>query len=333
MMKRPTRDDVAREAGVSGWTVSNVLNGRSASITDETRRRVLKAAQTLRYQPNNSARSLVTGQFSTIGFWMCFDYSQHRAHVLHRMQQQMKNSGFEIVIRDVERVLDQDPGFSKTFQLPVDGIITFDTPTAGIVFSRAYPSLSLPLVSMGAYRADGRDFVAVDLYSGAVDAISHLIAGGRRRIVYLLQQVDKNWPREARQDAYEVTMAEAGLETEYLWTQEISLLSSRRVVREYFEAGGKADAIFCHNDDLAMGACRALYDLGMRVGSDVALVGCDGIEETEYLACPLTTIVQPVEKMCATAWEFLQNRIRNPDMPLQQMILKPELAVRASSQS
>ena len=111
-MKSPTRDDVARAAGVSGWTVSNVLNGRTGSgIREETRVRVLEVAERLGYRPNNSARALVTGKSRTVGFWMCFDYSQHRAHVLHLMQQQMKSSGFEIVIRDIEREMDADPVF------------------------------------------------------------------------------------------------------------------------------------------------------------------------------------------------------------------------------
>ena len=66
--RRPTRDDVARHAGVSGWTVSHVLNGRQdIGIRDETRERVLASARQLRYQPNNVARALVTGRFTTIG--------------------------------------------------------------------------------------------------------------------------------------------------------------------------------------------------------------------------------------------------------------------------
>ncbi len=333
-MKRPTRDDVARAAGVSGWTVSNVLNGHaSSSIREETRVRVLAAAEQIGYRPNNSARALVTGRFSTIGFWMCFDYSQHRAHVLHLMQQQMKSSGFEIVIRDIEREMDSDPNFSKTFQLPVDGIIAFDTPTAATAFSRISPSQSIPFVSMGGYWAEDRDFVGVDLHAGTVDAIEHLIQTGRRRIVYLVPRTDKNWPGDVRMSAYETTMREAGLEPQCLWLPDLALSTVRKVVRDALgTAPDSADALFCHNDDVAFGAYRALNDLGIRVGHDVALVGCDGIEETDYLACPLTTIAQPIAEMCHLAWEFLHQRIKDPDCSLQQRILKPELLIRESTQ-
>jgi LacI family transcriptional regulator len=76
-----------------------------------------------------------------------------------------------------------------------------------------------------------------------------------------------------------------------------------------------------------------LRDLGVRVPDDVALAGCDGIEDTEYLECPLTTLVQPVAKMCATAWQFLQRRLAQPRplKPLQRDVLKPRLAIRESS--
>src|SRR5476651_1156836 len=102
-IRRPTRNDVARHANVSGWTVSNVLNGHSnVSISDQTRRRVIEAAECLGYQPNNSARALATGRTRTIGFWMSLGYSRYRSHVLHRIHQLIKRSDFEIVIRDVE---------------------------------------------------------------------------------------------------------------------------------------------------------------------------------------------------------------------------------------
>jgi DNA-binding LacI/PurR family transcriptional regulator len=63
----------------------------------------------------------------------------------------------------------------------------------------------------------------------------------------------------------------------------------------------------------------------------VALAGCDGIEDTEYLECPLTTLVQPVAQMCAAAWDFLKKRLNQPDLKRQRLILKPTLAIRRFS--
>ena len=91
------------------------------------------------------------------------------------------------------------------------------------------------------------------------------------------------------------------------------------------------EAIFCHSDDAALGIYRGLCDLKLRVPEDVALVGCDGIEDTEYLECPLTTLVQPVSAMCAAAWEFLMKRLAHPETTMQKIILQPKLALRESS--
>jgi DNA-binding LacI/PurR family transcriptional regulator len=76
---------------------------------------------------------------------------------------------------------------------------------------------------------------------------------------------------------------------------------------------------------------RGLCDMKLRVPEDVALVGCDGIQDTEYLECPLTTLVQPVAAMCATAWQFLMRRIDRPTMKRQKAELKPKLVIRDSS--
>jgi LacI family transcriptional regulator len=333
-VRRPTRNDVARSANVSGWTVSNVLNGHDdVSISEQTRRRVLEAAALLGYQPNNSARALATGRTRTIGVWMCLGYSRYRAHALHRMQQLIRRANFELVIRDIEEELNHDPNPANAFRIPVDAVIAFDTPTAGKIVMQSAFAPAIPFVSMGAYWTNEHDYVGVDLYSGAVDAMHHLVETGRKRIAYLLPKrpEDNDDYRECRAIAYSDVMKESGLQTEYLFTADLSLADSREAVSRYVREHPEIDAILCHDDGMAFGAHRALSDLGLRIGEDIALVGCDGIDETEYLSPPLTTIVQPIGQMCDLAWRYLETRIKNPTKDLQQCILKPTLTIRASS--
>jgi len=330
--KKPTRNDVAREANVSGWTVSHVLNDdHSVSISDETRLRVWEAARQLGYRPNSNARALATGRTSTVGFWMCFLYSQYRAHVLHRMHYVMKDSGFELVIRDIDDELSRDPGRPNTHKIPVDGIIAFDTPTAGSRFMGPDAGLPTPFVSVGAFWAADGDYVAVDLYSGALEAMEHLVQTGRRRIAYVLSHTEEDFLTESRYRAYTSVLAATGLEPCLIKTNGVTLSASYQAVTDFMQVNRDVDAVFCHNDDMAFGAHRALTDLGFAIGKEVALVGCDGIEETDYLSPPLTTIVQPVDEMCEIAWQFLKNRIDDPSTPPQQRTLKPTLVIRASS--
>jgi len=90
-------------------------------------------------------------------------------------------------------------------------------------------------------------------------------------------------------------------------------------------------ALFCFNDDIAVSACRALQERGYRIPEDVLIAGCDGSEEGGY-ACPaLTTIVQPIDRTCSLAWEFLANRLQNAGVPEQHVAVDADLAIRASS--
>jgi LacI family transcriptional regulator len=82
---------------------------------------------------------------------------------------------------------------------------------------------------------------------------------------------------------------------------------------------------------VAIAIYRGLCDMKLRVPEDVALVGCDGIQDTEYLECPLTTLVQPVAESCGTAWQFLCQRLENPQLKRQHAVLQPKLVVRESS--
>jgi DNA-binding LacI/PurR family transcriptional regulator len=101
---------------------------------------------------------------------------------------------------------------------------------------------------------------------------------------------------------------------------------------QHIDKYGCPDGLFCYNDDMAIAASRALYEMGLRVPDDVAIVGCNGTLETDYTTPRLSTIVQPIERMCAIAATFLKQRIADPSLPLQQIALQPHLEIRASSQ-
>jgi DNA-binding LacI/PurR family transcriptional regulator len=188
----------------------------------------------------------------------------------------------------------------------------------------------VPVVSMGAYYLTEVDHVGVDLYAGAMQAVQHLIEQGCRRVAYLVNAESRH-PGDARRDAYDMVMREASLSREYIVSVDQSRQAAGAAVAAYVEQFGLPDGIFCHNDEMALGAYRRLRLLGVRVPEDVALVGCDGIEDTEYLEVPLTTIRQPLEEMCGLACEFLHRRMAQPDIPLQSVVLLPQLVVRGSS--
>ncbi len=333
----PTRNDVAKAAQVSGATVSRVLSDRpDVYINEETRRRVMDAAAQLGYMLNSSASALRSGRTQLVGLWMCLGYSRYRGQVLDRIRRILGSTDMALSVNDVEEDLFWRRSLNRALRVPVDGIIAFDTPTAGAAFAHSQKARSAgtPFVSMGAFWSEETSFVGVDLGAGTEEAMSHLFATGRRRIALLTYSPNGDQLKEEpRRDVYRAQMEGHGFEPTYLSTSDISIESAQQSCREYLKSSPAPEAIFCMNDDLAIGACRAISDLGLRVGQDIAIVGCDGIEEGGYLSCPITTIRQPIDEMCGLAWQFLHELIEDPTAPLKQRVLKPTLVVRESSRT
>lgn len=323
-------------ANLSGATVWRVLSGRDdVSISPETRARVLEAAEKLGYQPNAAARALMTGKTGLVGFWMSLQYSRFRSLVLDRMRDILGQTELALAVTDVDEEYQWDHGFARALRVPVDGIIAFDTSASGETFARNHKKLAprTPFVSMGAYWSEAKSFVGVDLRAGADEAMDHLIATGRRRIAYLAPTNSGLLTEGVRYESYRTKMEAAGLELQIFGALEVTPPSIKDAIAEQIEQHRLPEAILCMNDDLALASVYALERLGVRVGADTALVGFDGIPETEYCSCPVTTVRQPIEEMCAQAWRFLHAQMEDPDVPLQQTILKPQLIVRDSTAS
>ncbi|MCW3095747.1 MAG: transcriptional regulator, LacI family [Chthonomonadaceae bacterium] len=331
---RVTIKNIASELGLSHATISRALNDRKDPfISDATRLRVRQAAEQMGYRPNLAARALATGRTQLIALWLKSLLTGYHAHVAHYMELQARQHSRKLVINILGGPDDMQTGGEEDAAWNVDGIIAHENSGPVRRLLAQYPSSSIPIVTTGTYSylADG-DMVGIDLYSGAREAMEHLVASGHRRIAYLVNGTS-DFPAEPRRKAYTGVMGEAGLPEEGIVTTDQLRATARNTVRAYVQEHGCPTALFCHNDDMAIGAYRGLLDAGLRVPDDIALIGCDGIEDTTYLECPLSTIVQPVEAMCALAWQFLERRIADPQMPPQQVTLQSHLAIRESSQS
>lgn len=327
---RVTIKDIANRLNLSTATVSKVLSGReSAFISEATRQKVLETAREMGYRPNRVARALVTGKTDIISLW-AETLAPYHTEVVNLLMDQMRPYGFELIVTDMVKHPDWRAYCEKFPQWQVDGIIALDSPRCVRVYREANPMVHTPLVSIGAYYVEEGDFVGVDLYSGAVEAVQHLLQVGCRRPAYLVCDYG-NHVGDARYDGYTSVMQQAGLEPLVILAEHSSRPSARQRMHEFLDEHPCPDGLFCFNDEMAIGAYRALCERGIRVPDDVAIVGCDGIMDTEYLERPLSTVVQPVAEMCRLGWEFLFRRIENPSVAPQQVLLKAHLVVRDSS--
>ena len=322
-----TQAQIAKKLGISRQLVTFALAGYP-QVSRESSERILAAALEMGYSPNPHARALHRKKTGIIALWIPDQISSHYTHVARALGRLVKQSDHELIISEVGR------GDMKQFRthVPVDGICAVDASMAAQRELKALAGKSVPVVSLGTSRSLEIDRVAVDMEAGTQEVMRHLIGSGFRRIAHATF-VRRSTAGECRRSGYSKAMREAGLKPEYIHypLSENQRPVARQLIRDHIRSHGHPEAVFCHSDDAALGVYRGLCDAGIRVPDDIALVGCDGIEDTEYLECPLTTLVQPVAAMCETAWQFLLNRLAKPDIPLQSSTLVPRLAIRASS--
>lgn len=323
-----TQEQIARKLGISRQLVTFALAGYP-QVSDASRKRILAAAEKMGYRPNPHARALKRGRTGIIGLWLPDQISSHYTRVARELNHLAKKSRHELIITDVgsDRSVEQ-----VLSNVPMDGVFAVDAPHAVQAHLQSATARSIPIVSIGAPCPAEIDYVQVDLLAGAEMAMQHLISSGYRRIVHATFVQDSP-PGAGRRLGYEKAMREAGLTPEFFYypLSEQQRPIVRQSIQQYVRKHGKPEAIFCHSDDVALAIYRGLCDLKLRIPQDVALVGCDGIQDTEYVESPVTTLAQPVTKMCEAAWQFLTQRLENPKLKRQQIVLRPELIVRESS--
>jgi DNA-binding LacI/PurR family transcriptional regulator len=324
---------VAESAQVSHATVSRVLNNVDVRIAPETRLRVERIATELGYRPNRAARALVTGRTETIALWAVDLRTAYYGDFIHFVHKEIADHGYDLIVSDSRPGKDGTLDMSNILSWPVDGILSVDLPRGPIPGMEGSMIGGLPFVNVGGYVREDADYVLVDFRAQATEAVRHLAAVGCRRIAYLVPDWF-DWFRQdndSRLGGYEDALTELGRAPEYLCVRNGLRESVGLVLPDYVKRSGCPDGIFCYNDDLAIGASAALRDLGLRIPEDVALIGCDGIRETEYLSPALSTIRQPMREICAAAWSLLTQRIQDPERPLQKVVLTPKLEIRGSS--
>ena len=294
-----TMADVARSAGVSTMTVSNVINGRPR-VGAATRERVLATISELGYQVNLAARHLRAGRTGVVGLAVPELERPYFAQLAGRLADRFEGHGLRIVTERTgasrEGELDA-VAFSRLRMY--DGLIlsVVDIDPAELTQIRT----DAPVVMIGERALPSRfDHVMMDNVDGARQATAHLLATGARRIAMLGGDPDgaANMPA-LRAEGYAAAHAEAGVPVD----PELNVRGSFRLqdgydaIRSLLDRKIGFDAVFALTDVVAMGALRALADAGLRVPADVQVIGFDDIDEAPYLVPSLSSVNPGHEEM------------------------------------
>ncbi|WP_155373410.1 LacI family DNA-binding transcriptional regulator [Catellatospora vulcania] len=323
--------DVARLAGVSHQTVSRVLNDHP-SVRDETRERVLLAVKQLNYRPNALARGLAGRRSRVIGV-VSFDTILHGpAATLLGIERAARHAGYGISIVALER-LDRSgvvDAVNRLAEQSVAGVVIIAPLLTAAAAAGSLPT-GVPAVVVESDLAGDLPTVSVDQVAGARLAVEHLLGLGHQTVWHL--SGPKDW-LEARDrvDGWRAALEAAGRRVPPVLAGDWSPKSGYEAGRELAERGD-VTAVFCANDQQALGMLRALHERGVRVPEDVSIVGFDDIPEAAYLSPPLTTVRQDFDEVgrrCLAALLELLGVDRPPGVPRHPRV-PPSLVVRASS--
>ena len=331
-MVSSTSEDVAKKAGVSVATVSRVLND-SPHVSPAVRRKVLRAAKALNYQPNRTAQRL----------------RAKRSHVIGLVISDIQNPFFTSVVRGIEDVAykhdysvvlcnsDEDPEKERLYinvmrAEAVGGVILASTTETNPLVADLFDH-DIPVVAIDRRIKDKRvDAVLAANAQGAFEAVSHLIALGHRRIGFVGLPLTRTTGKE-RYDGYARALRAHGLSV------------SRQLVRiaDAKQQGGyqraidlmterpSITALFVANNLMTLGALSAIRERGMKIPDDISVVGFDDMPWATLLEPPLTAVAQPTYELGQRAAELLLERLKQPQKPAAQIELKTSLIVRGST--
>jgi len=326
--RAPNIRDVATAAGVSYQTVSRVLND-SPQVRPATRARVLEAVGRLGYRPNQAARALVTSRSRLIGVLVATRSAAYGVQkMIYEIEDAARAAGYRIAI--ATSLSDDDSVRDAVDRLVAQAIeaLVIVGPQ-GRVFDRLTERpLALPFVVLASDRhADARS-VSFDQLEGARLATRHLIELGHTRILHLAGPPD--WVEaDARMRGYLAELAAHALEAPPVvrcdWTADSGYRAACEVL-------GTADvtAVFCSNDQTALGLLHALRETGRRVPEDVSVIGFDDVPDAAHYAPPLTTIRQDFAAIGHRAIATLLAQLGvAPDPPAEP--IRPRLVLRDST--
>lgn len=325
-----TAYDVARLAGVSQSAVSRAFTPK-ASISDETRAKIVAAAGALNYRPNVIARSLITRRSRTIGLVAAYLQNHFYPDVLEAMSARLKQRGYHILLFTADASDPADPMLDEIIGYRVDGIILASTTLSSHLAAECRAAGIPVLLFNRTTSADGVSSVTGENVRGGGLIARFLAAGGHRRIAFMAGIEDSSTSRD-REAGFLAGLAER------------SLALHRRVVGHYRFDGAAAatrallsdpeppDALFCANDHMALAAIDvARHEFGLTLPHDLSIVGFDDVGPARWSSFSLTSFSQPVAGMVESAVDLITGLVEDASKAPRHEVVRGELMVRGSA--
>lgn len=330
-MKAATIRDVASHASVSVASVSRVLNG-TGPVTPTTRERILQSIETLGYVPHSGARSLSTSRTDTVGVILPDLFGEFFSELIRGMDLAARSHGLHLIVSSSHGDADEASAAIRSMRGRVDGLLVLSPHLDD--FGLSATAGRLPVILMNGGAVGDLPSIAVDNRGGAMAAVQHLVAAGRRRIAHISGPAG-NLEAESRLAGYAEAMAGAGI-TARVVDGDFTQTSGYRAAGGLLAGVERPDALFVGNDTMAIGALLAVQEAGLRCPEDVAIVGFDDVPMAGLVRPALTTLRVDIVGIGRRALDRLVGLIRGKDAEPAEAVhetVRPTLIVRGSTQS
>lgn len=333
-MTPTTMKRIAAELGVSVTTVSKVLN-HHADIGHATRERVLAKVEELGYRPNAVARSLTLRRTNTLGVVIPDLMHSFFVEIVAGLESVVNHRGYGLLLCcSAESSKKERAELEMLRSRQVDGVVLASANASGNTkLLQDLQALGRALVMI-----DRDDHPKVRCHRVLTDdvkvgrlATEHLLASGRRAVGHIAGPAVVHARR--REQGYLDALHARGIEPKPGWIVSGGFMEDDgyRAMKRLLEGRARVDAVFAANDPAAIGAMKAVWDAGLSVPDDVAIVGAGNVVHSDLLRVPLTTISWSKEELGRRAGELILDQIGpNPNGPLRRVIVPPELIVRRS---
>lgn len=335
-MKKVSIKDVALKAGVSIASVSYVLNNKTDSrIGKETADKVIKAAEELNYRANTAAKNLKTQRTNIIGLIVADIANPYFSQIARIIENEATKKGYTLIIGSSDENKEKFESLVNMFyHRQAEGLIIAPVENTESCLQKLQKQ-NIPFVFIDRYLPKMQaDNIQINNYEISYNVTQHLIEEKRKNILLVAYETTLDHLIQ-RTKGFKDALKKHNLNYK---DSNILAVNKDRIdedidkgFNDLFQADAKPDAVFFTSNKLAVSGLKKLMKLGIAIPSDLAIVAFDETEAYELFSVPLSYVSQPLSDIGTTAVQLLHNKISDPSLPFQNIILEAKMHIKDSS--
>jgi LacI family repressor for deo operon, udp, cdd, tsx, nupC, and nupG len=330
----PNIHAVAKRAGVSTATVSRVLS-RPEVVAPGTRRKVMRAVAFLGYEPNAAAKNLRTDRSRKVLVTVPDISNPFFSLILQGIEETALSEGYSVLVGDTQHDLKREERYAQMLKRrEADGLIFLGhrLPKEAVGLIKAVAPRCAPIVNGCEFSPRlGVPSVHIDNAKAATEAMDYLYELGHRRVGIITGPLASPLSRDRLRGALSSARNHQAEEDCMVVTGDFSIESGHTAAEQLLGATEPPSAMFCFNDEMAIGVIDAAKGRGLRIPRDLSVAGFDDIRFARYTDPPLTTVAQPMREIGEGTVRLLLQILDGQTAPPESITLSHKLIVRAST--